>query len=494
MTPFALEYVLSGTGAVLRGDVPPEAVFARIERDARQVKPGDLFIALRGERFDGHDFVDDAAAAGAAAALVSREWADEQANAVLPLLVVDDPLGALQRLAARWRADLPDLLVVGVTGSVGKTSTKETIASVLGRWKPTYRSAGNFNSEIGLPLSLLDITLEHGAAVLEMGGAYAFGEIRLLAEIAQPRIGVVTNVHPVHLERMGAIEAIAETKAELVEAIPEDGWAILNGDDARVRMMAERCHGQVMFYGLDTGNDVRATAVESEGLEGTAFWLHSEGDSNRVKVPLIGGHAVELALAAIAVGHAVGMDLADMLQGLAEPGVQVRLLIVPGPNGSQMIDDTYNASTPSMMSALSLLEAMNPTRAIAVLGDMRELGEVSEREHVAVGRRAGEVADLVVTFGEMARTMAREAATTDGRFDVGPPTVTSFALEQREDLIQFLLHELREGDVVLLKGSRGLQMEEIVERLREETARRQVGKSASRGDESGDWASQEVDE
>jgi UDP-N-acetylmuramoyl-tripeptide--D-alanyl-D-alanine ligase len=466
MTPFALEYVLRGTGAVPRGELPPETVFARIERDARQAKPGDLFIALRGERFDGHDFVDDAAAAGAAAALVSREWADEQAAAALPLLVVDDPLGALQRLAARWRADLPDLLIVGVTGSVGKTSTKETIASVLGRWKPTYRSAGNLNSEIGLPLSLLDITPVHGAAVLEMGGAYAFGEIRLLAEIAQPRIGVVTNVHPVHLERMGTVEAIAETKSELVEAIPEDGWAILNGDDPRVRAMAERCQGRVLFYGLAAGNDVRATEVESEGLEGTAFWLHLGSESNRVKVPLIGGHAVELALAAIAVGYAVGMDLADMLQGLAEPGVQVRLLIVPGPSGSQMIDDTYNASTPSVMSALGLLDAMNPTRAIAVLGDMRELGEVSEREHVAVGRRAGEVADLIVTFGEMARTIAREAATTDGRFDVGPPAVTSFALEQREDLIQFLLHELREGDVVLLKGSRGLQMEEIVARLR----------------------------
>jgi UDP-N-acetylmuramoyl-tripeptide--D-alanyl-D-alanine ligase len=197
-----------------------------------------------------------------------------------------------------------------------------------------------------------------------------------------------------------------------------------------------------------------------------------------VKVPLIGGHAVELALAAIAVGHAVGMDLGDMLQGLAEPGVQVRLLIVPGPNGSQMIDDTYNASTPSVMSALGLLEAMNPTRAIAVLGDMRELGDASEREHVAVGRRAGEVADLVVTFGEMARTIAREAATTDGRFDVGPPTVTTFALDQREELVEYLLRELREGDVVLLKGSRGLQMEEIVERLRVGSRKSEVGSSA----------------
>jgi UDP-N-acetylmuramoyl-tripeptide--D-alanyl-D-alanine ligase len=479
MTPLSLENTLTGTGAVLRGEIPEETVFARIERDSRQARPGDLFIAVRGERFDGHDFVSNAAAAGAAAALVSRSWADANLDVAVPLLVVDEPVAALQRLAAWWRSRLEDLLVVGITGSVGKTSTKETVASVLERWRPTYRSAGNLNSEIGLPLSVLEVTPEHGAAVLEMGGAYALGEIRLLAEIARPRIGVVTNVHPVHLERMGTIEAIAETKAELVDSIPDDGWAILNGDDPRVRAMAERCRGRVLFYGLDQGNDVRATEVESEGLGGTSFWLHIGEESNRVKVPLIGGHAVELALAAIAVGHANGMDLADMLQGLAEPGVQVRLLIVPGPNGSQMIDDTYNASTPSVMSALGLLDAMNPKRAIVVLGDMRELGEVSEREHVAVGRRAGEVADLVVTFGDLARTIAREAETTDGRFDVGPPAVTSYGLEQREELIDYLLQELCEGDVVLLKGSRGLEMENIVEQLRRESGSREVGESES---------------
>jgi UDP-N-acetylmuramoyl-tripeptide--D-alanyl-D-alanine ligase len=466
MNPLMLENVLTGTGAVLRGEIPAPTIFARIERNSRQIQPGDLFIAVRGERFDGHDFVADAAAAGATAALVRRDWADGHIDTALPLLIVDEPVASLQRLAAWWRARLDHLLVVGITGSVGKTSTKETVASVLERAMPTYRSAGNLNSEIGLPLSLLEVTPVHGAAVLEMGGAYALGEIQLLAGIAQPRIGVVTNVHPVHLERMGTIEAIAETKAELVDAIPEDGWAILNGDDARVRAMADRCRGRVLLYGLQPGNDVRATNVESEGLEGTSFWLHIGEETNRVKVPLIGGHAVELALAAIAVGHATGMDLADILLGLAEPGVQVRLLIVPGPNGSQMIDDTYNASTPSVMSALGLLEAMNPRRAIAVLGDMRELGEVSEREHVAVGRRAGEVADLVVTFGELARIIAREAATTDGRFDAGPPAVTSFGLGQREELIDYLLRELRQDDVVLLKGSRGLEMEEIVERLR----------------------------
>jgi UDP-N-acetylmuramoyl-tripeptide--D-alanyl-D-alanine ligase len=465
MTPRSLENVLTGTAAVVRGELAPETVFAGFQRDARQAEPGELYIALRGERFDGHDFVGDAAAAGVLAALVSREWADQQTSTPLPILVVDDPLTALQQHAAWWRTQLEDLLVVGITGSVGKTSTKETVASVLTRWRPTYRSPGNMNSEIGLPLSLLEVTPDQGAAVLEMGGAYAFGEIRLLAEIARPRIGVVTNIFPVHLERMGTIEAIAETKAELVEAIPEDGWAILNGDDPRVRAMAERCRGTVLLYGLGEENDLRASEVESEGLEGTSFWLHLAGESNRVRIPLIGGHAVELALAAIAVGHALGMSLGDILQGLAEPGVQVRLLIVSGPNQSQLIDDTYNASTPSVMSALGLLEAMQPKRSIVVLGDMREMGEITEREHVAVGRRAGEVADLVVTYGELARIIAREAATTDGRFDAGPPAVTSFGLEQRDELIEYLLRELREGDVVLLKGSRGLQMEEIVARI-----------------------------
>ncbi len=466
MTPLSLESVLRGSGAVPRGELHDATIFTALERDARRLRPGSLFIALRGERFDGHDFVADAAAAGAAAALVSREWADEHPDAPLPLLVVDAPVEALQRLAAWWRDQFDDLLVVGITGSVGKTSTKETVASVLARAGQTYRSPGNLNTEVGLPLSLLEVTPEHWAAVLEMGGAYALGEIRLLAEIARPRIGVVTNVYPVHLERMGSIEAIAETKSELVEAIPKDGWAILNGDDPRVRAMGARCRGQVIYFGLGPDNDVRANDVESEGLEGTSFWLHMAGDSNRVTIPLIGGHAVELALAAIAVGHAVGLDLADMLVGLAEPGVQVRLLVMEGPNGSRMIDDTYNASTPSVMSALGLLEVMNPKRAIAVLGDMRELGAETENEHITVGRRVGQVADVVVTFGDLARVIGREAATTRGRFDAGPPQVTSFAVDQRDELVAYLLGELRAGDVVLLKGSRGLQMEEIVDQLR----------------------------
>jgi len=465
MMPLDLGAVLTGTGGELRGTLPLDTRFPAIERDSRRIEAGQLFIAIRGEQFDGHRFVEDAAAKGAAAALVSQDWADRQSGESIPLIVVDEPVAALQRLAAAWR-DTLEVTVIGVTGSVGKSSTKEVIASVLAEKFVTYRSPGNLNNEIGLPLSLLELNEQTEVAVLEMGGAYAAGELALLASIAKPRIAVVTNVYPVHLERMGSIEAIAETKAELVAALPADGIAVLNGDDARVTAMASRTAGRVLTYGLDESNDIRATKVATEALEGTAFWLHVEaGESFYVKVPLVGGHAVELALAAIAVGHSLGMYIGEMLEGFKDPAIQIRLLVLPGPRGSRIIDDTYNASTPSVLSALSLLGALKPRRAIAVLGDMRELGEVAEEEHRVIGRRAAEVANVVVTYGDLARLIGEEAQTTSG-VDGAPPAVTSFDLDQREELVAFLLRELQEGDVVLLKGSRGLRMEEMVFALR----------------------------
>jgi UDP-N-acetylmuramoyl-tripeptide--D-alanyl-D-alanine ligase len=332
------------------------------------------------------------------------------------------------------------------------------------------------NSEIGLPLSLLEIEPGTEVAVLEMGGAYAFGELALLATIAPPEIGLVTNVHPVHLERMGTIEAIAQTKSELVEAVPPDGVAVLNGDDHRVLAMAPLSRGRVLTYGLEAHNDVRADQVETHGLDGTSFRLCLDGEMLHVKVPLIGSHAVQLALAGFAVGHALGMHISEMLPGFDDPAIQVRLLVLPGPNGSQLIDDTYNASTPSVLSALGLLAELQPERRIAVLGDMRELGAVSEEEHRIVGQRAAEVIDLLVTYGELARTIAEEAQgaaalNVDGR----RLDVTSFGLDQREALVTYLLAELREGDTVLLKGSRGLEMEDFVAALRAAVGTSDVG-------------------
>lgn len=463
MSRYRLKDVLAGTQGEVRGVLPANHAFPRIERDARKVGAGDLYVAIRGEVFDGNQFTPDAAANGAAAAIVSQDWADSNPDPGIPLIVVDDSNAALRRWA-KWRRDRLDLTVIGVTGSVGKTSAKESIAAVLGQKYRVYRSPGNFNNEIGLPLSLLEAPDDVEVMVLEMGGAYAHGELTMLAGIAEPQVGVVTNVFPVHLERMGTIEAIAQTKSELVQALPADGIAVLNGDDERVRAMASLTVARVVTYGLGSDNDVRASNVITDGLKGTNFWLTIDGERFFIKVPFVGSHGVQVALVALAVGHAFGMHISEMLVGLQDPGTQVRLMFVPGPAGSSLIDDTYNASTPSVLSALGLLAEIPARRRIAVLGEMRELGRISESEHRVVGRRAGEIVDVLLTYGADADVVAEEAESSgeDGR----PVTVRRFAEGQKDEIVEFLRSELRDGDVVLFKGSRGLQMETVVKDLR----------------------------
>jgi UDP-N-acetylmuramoyl-tripeptide--D-alanyl-D-alanine ligase len=463
--PIMLSEILVATGARIVGELAHDTAFRWIERDTRVLQPGDLFIAVAGEQFDGHAFVGEAAAKAATAALVSTSWADQQGTPPpLPLLVVEDPVAALQAVA-RSRRKQRDMTVVGITGSIGKTSTKEVVAAIVAQKWNTYRSVGNLNSEIGLPLCLLDMEPEIEAAVVEMGGAYAFGELALLASIAMPQIGVVTNVHPVHLERMGTIENIARTKAELVTSLPSDGVAVLNGDDPRVLAMAEIAPCEVITYGVSPTNDIWASEVESHGLRGSTFRLHLDGETSLVRVPLVGGHAPFLALPAIAVGHALGMHITDMLPGFDDPTIQVRLLVLDGPNGSMMIDDTYNASAPSVISALGLLDEIAPDRRIAVLGDMRELGAESEDQHRMVGRRAAEVVDELITFGPLAKWIAEEAARAQDETDTRIQRIRSFALDERDAMVSYLQQETAEGDVLLLKGSRGLEMERIVAAL-----------------------------
>lgn len=466
MTRYRLKDVLAGTGGELWGEARADLAFPRYERDARRIQPGDLYIAIRGEVHDGNDFTPAAAANGAAAALVARSWADANPEPGIPLIVTDDTIVALQNWA-RWQRDRMDLTVIGVTGSVGKTSSKESIAAVLGQSWNVYKSPGSYNNEIGLPYSLLEAPVDTEVMVLEMGGAYAFGELTLLASIAQPQIGVVTNVQGVHLERMGSIEAIAETKSELVRALPAEGIAILNGDDPRVRAMAETTKARVLFYGLGPDNDVRAEGVQTDGLRGTTFWLVIGADRYFVKVPFYGMPGLQISLVALAVGHALGMHISDMLSGLQDPQVQVRLSTLPGPHGAEIIDDTYNASTQSVLAALALLEDIQPSRRIAVLGDMRELGTISEGEHRVVGRRAGGLVDLLITYGDLARIFAEEART--GAAAVGRDLdIHSFPEgdDQKAEIVSFLREVLQPGDVVLFKGSRGLRMEEMVAELR----------------------------
>lgn len=467
MKRYTLTQILEGTGGELSRPVPDLEIELELERDSRRIpRKSGLFIALSGESHDAHQFVQSAIENGAVAAIVSRDWALDHPEVSIPLIMVDDPGKALQRWAA-WQRKRLSVKVIGITGSIGKTSAKESIAAVLSQRYKVFRSPGNFNNEVGLPLSILDCPDDAEIMVLEMGGAYAFGELTLLAEIALPDIGVVTNIHPVHLERMGSIENIAQTKAELVEAIPQDGLVVLNHDDPRVRAMSTVSKARVVTYGVADPADVYAHGVQSQGLKGITFWVTIDGKDHFLTVPFIGSPGVSIAVVALAVGHGLGMDIAEMQEGLQDEGTQVRLLLVEGPRGSKIIDDTYNASTPSVMAALNLLRELPATRRIAVLGEMRELGTESESAHRIVGGRAGEVCDMLVTFGELTDTSiaaAKESAGAVGR----ELTVVRFGSTQREELENFLQSELTEGDMVLMKGARGLAMETIVNALRSE--------------------------
>jgi UDP-N-acetylmuramoyl-tripeptide--D-alanyl-D-alanine ligase len=288
---------------------------------------------------------------------------------------------------------------------------------------------------------------------------YARGEIAALCAIARPIVGVVTMVGPVHLERLGSMEAIAAAKAELVEALPEDGVAVLNRDDPYVREMAGRTRARVFFYGLDPEADLWADEIVSEGLEGIRFDLHYRGETfRRVRVSLLGRHSVHTALRAIAVGILEGLTWDEIFAGLRDPRAQLRLVAVPGLNGSIILDDTYNASPPSMLAALNLLAELEG-RKIAVLGDMLELGAYEVEGHRLVGGRAGTVVDLLITVGPRARIIAREAMA------VGLPADRVWVCDSNAEAIEILRRILKPGDVVLVKGSRGLRMEEIVNAL-----------------------------
>lgn len=452
--------VLEGTQGTLHGEASPDLMFNEVCHDSRQVEPGDLFVAIVGENFDGHDFVEDAMANGAAGALVANHQAGDLCELDLPLIAVDDTVQALQRLAAYWRA-MFDVTVVGITGSMGKSSNKEVIASVLSQRFPVIKARASFNNEIGMPLTIMQINPDTKVAVLEFGGAYRFGEITELAEIARPTIGVVTNVSHSHLQRMGSLEAIAETKSELPRSLPADGVAVLNGDDFRVRAMADDTQARVVFYGLAPDCEVRAREVESHGLEGISFTLDMDGEEQHLNVPLIGAHSVHTVLAAIAVGRAMGMGLDHMLPGFEDSTIQLRLLTLPGINQSTIIDDTYNANPTSCLAALNLLSELDATRKVAVLGDILELGDFEDEGHRIVGRRAASVVQQLVSVGPKARIITEAALESGMRED------QVIAFEQKTEAMEQLPAIIQPGDFVLVKGSRGVKMEDVVEAVRD---------------------------
>lgn len=446
------------TLATVRAALPDAEVFPHdaanfeltgVTHDSRLAQPGALFVALRGAR-DGHTFIRDAVARGAVAALGSRPPTEITTDGLCAYVRVRDTLDGLQRLAAYWRAQ-HCVTVVGVTGSVGKTSTKELVAHVLGSRWAVLRTSGNYNNEIGLPLTLLALQSVHQVAVLEMG-MYAAGEIALLARLAHPRVGVVTNIGPVHLERLGSLEAIAAAKAELVEALPPDGYAVLNGDDERVRMMARRTRASVVTYGRRARCDVAIVKLESYGLEGLALSLATPVGTLDVRTPLAGAHHGYTVAAATAVALALGMDLADIAKALEDAPRTLRMAVHRLANGALLLDDSYNASPASVIAALDVLAECRGRR-VAVLGDMFELGTAEEEGHRRVGRHAATVVDELWTVGERARWIADEARAA------GLAAVHWRATKEEVG------YRPRSHDVVLLKASRGMRFETLVAAL-----------------------------
>ena len=453
----------------------PERVDQPVSRtviDSRQAEPGAMFVAFEGERVDGHDYVADAFSRGAVAAIVERDVASSGQvldltgptpalpdTWALPLVIkVAGNLQAIQQVAAFWRRR-HRVRVVGVTGSVGKTTTKELAASVLARRYVTLKTEASYNNEIGLPLTLLHLTDEHERAVLEMG-MYDVGEIADLARIARPHVGVVTIIGPVHLERAGTIERIVEAKTELVQALPPapEGVAILNYDDEHVRGMAQATEASVFYYGLSPKADLWADHIEGLGLDGIRFRLHYRGETLHVKIPLLGRHSVHTALRASAVGLVEGLTWQEIIEGLRGPSAQLRLVAVPGPAGATILDDTYNASPASTIAALNLLDELDG-RKIAVLGDMLELGGYEREGHEKVGMRALDVADILITVGPRGRIIGQTAQ----RWGMPPDRV--HIVEGNAEAVALLEQMVTGDDVVLIKGSRALQMEEIVNAL-----------------------------
>lgn len=440
--------------------------------DSRQAEPGALFIALKGEHADGHDYVADAFSRGAVAAIVERDvttsglmWDLTDPARTLPsawslplVLKTASSLQALQQAATFWRWQ-HELRVVGITGSVGKTTTKELAAAVLARRYVTLKSEASYNNEIGLPLALMHLTNEHERAVLEMG-MYDVGEIAGLARIARPHVGVVTIIGPVHLERARTIERIVKAKMELVEALPPtpEGVAILNYDDERVRGMAQATQARVFYYGLSPDADLWADHIEGLGLDGIRFRLHHGGETLHVKIPLLGRHSVHTALRAAAVGLAEGLDWQEIIEGLRGPSAQLRLVSVPGPKGAIILDDTYNASPASTFAALNLLDELDG-RKIAVLGDMLELGGYEREGHEKVGMRALEVADVLITLGPRGHIIGETALRW------GMPADHVHILEENAEVVTLLEQMVTGDDVILVKGSRAMRMEEIVNAL-----------------------------
>ena len=450
---FTLEQLLAATGGrVIQGTPRAHERFVGGAFDSRIVQPGEVFFALRDQR-DGHEFVADAFARGARAAVVER--AVEAPDDAL-LVEVSQPLHALRRLADVLR-DAHPIPAVGITGNVGKTTTKEATAAALGARYRVLRTAASYNNEIGVPLTFLRLEPTHEVAVIELG-FYVPGEIADLCRLVRPRIGIITEIPaiPVHFARTPSVEAIAAGKAELIASLPDDGVALLNADSPRVRALASRTRARVVLFGESEDAQLRAIDVRAEGLAGLRFTALYENERVPVALPIPGRQLVPAALAALGAAHALDVPLAEAavaLQTLEQPAHRME---VRRGSGVTVIDDSYNASPAAVEAAFAVLRDVKGRR-IAVLGDMLELGSFSADAHDAAGRDAARSTDILIGIGELARTAvdaARAAGLSEAYWASGPG-----------EALVMLRRVQRPGDTILVKGSHSLALDRLADAL-----------------------------
>jgi len=454
MNPLPLSQIAQLTGNSLSaGD--GSLVIDKVSTDSRTIKRGELFVALCGENFDGHNFVEAIAIVGAAGAIVNSNWKGKVPEN-FALIRVKDTLLAYQQLAANYRKSLK-LNVVAITGSNGKTSTKDFAAAVLARRFRVTKTQANFNNHVGLPRTILEATSQDEVAVWEIGMNHP-GEVAALAKIAAPNVGIITNIGVAHIEFMGSRERIAEEKGALAEAIGADGTIILNADDPFTQGIAARAHGKVILAGTTAGT-IRASEVNQSGT-GTDFTILEGAHRCRAQLPVPGLHMVQNALLAVAAGRVFGLSVEECAAGLVSAPLTKARLQVKEIRGVQFLDDSYNANPDSMKAALrTLVELDAEGQRIAVLGEMRELGDELESGHREVGETAAALkVDHLIAIGNVAATIA-EAAKRAGLEKSSTVASTAEAAELLTDLAE-------PGDLVLIKGSRLARTEQVIEAFR----------------------------
>jgi len=450
------EIALRTGGRIVQGD--PTTVFGSFNIDSRLSRPGELFFAIVAKR-NGHDFVLDAFAKGARGAVVSQDLSP--ASTGLALVLVEDTVSALQTLARSVLTE-QEPTVVGITGSIGKTTTKEFTSELLSARFKVLKSEGNFNNQLGLALSLLKLQKGQQVAVLEMGTSGP-GEIRTLTRIAPPDIAVITNINPVHLEFFPSLEDIASAKKEILDGAKTGATAVLNGDDPLVQKIGRDWTGRRITFGLSPARDVRASAVRKLGLDGMAFNLRLDGKSKDVRVPFLYEEYLYNLLAAVGACHALSFPFESIIDGIP------RLSLLPGRGapvplgrGLLLIDDSYNSSPRALEAALKGLAPLPARRKVAVLGDMLELGPEEAEMHRRAGRQvAGNGWKLLLTVGPLARFIA------EGAQAAGLPGARVATFSTSEEAAAGIPALIQEGDLILVKGSRGVRMEQVVQRLKD---------------------------